>query len=96
MLGAVFLGLTVSQWIVLLPQIWAAIKTAQQIYEAVEGPNGIARNEAAQQALSLLGKALAKLAYDALKMTVPLPHRMTPDEEKLWMDHATPPELFDR
>ena len=88
-MGIILLGLSLSQWVVLLPQIWTAIKTAQEIYQALTSAQGVAHEEAVQQSLGILGKAVAKLAYDALGMAVPMPHKMTPEEEKLWMDRAS-------
>ena len=88
-MGAVIFGLSAAQWLTLLPQAWQAIKVAQSIYTTLTTKENLDNAKATEVSLSLLGKALAKLTYDAVGMAVPLPHKMTFEEEQAWMNRAT-------
>lgn len=80
--------ITVAQIIAALPKAIEAFKAAQAAYSILTTVQKLSHDKATQESVSLLGKALAKLVYDAAGMAVPLPHRMTPEEEKLWWDRA--------
>lgn len=80
-------GLSVSQWLALIPQIIKAVELGITIYKALIANSGLAKDEASAQAAVLLGKAVTKLISDTVGAVIPLPHKMTPEEETVWMSH---------
>ena len=86
----ILFGLTIAQIIALIPQIIQIVQAAQGVYKVLVDVHKVASNEAVQQSMSIAGKALGKLVYDAIGAAVPLPHKMTPDEEELCYQLMTP------
>lgn len=79
------LTITLAQVVTLIPKVIEAAKIAQSIYGTLSMT--IEHSAAAEQAFGLLGKAVLKLVQDTIG-PIPLPHKMTPEEEQLWFEHA--------
>ena len=78
--------ITLAQIIALVPQVIQAFKTAQAVYQILQAEKG--QIEATKQAMTALNKALVKLFVDATGAVLPLPHKMTREEEELWFKRA--------
>lgn len=80
-------GLKLSQIIAALPEIIKAVELGISIYKDLITNGGLQKDEASAQAALLVGKAVTKLIADVAGAVIPLPHKMTPDEEAVWMSH---------
>lgn len=76
--------ITLSQIMELIPKIGEAIKIGQSVYTTLVKAGS---DTATQQSITLLGKAVGRLITDVVG-PIPLPHKMTPEEEQLWFEHA--------
>lgn len=79
------LTITLAQIVELIPKVIEAAKVAQSIYGTLSAVHD--NSAATEQAMGLLGKAVLKLVQDTIGL-IPLPHKMTPEEEQLWFQHA--------
>ena len=82
-------SLKLSQIVAALPEIIKAVELGITIYKDLIANGGLQKDEASAQAALLVGKAVTKLVADLVGAVVPLPHRMTPDEERLWQERAS-------
>lgn len=86
----ILFGLTLMQIVALIPEAIKIIQAGQAVYKILVDVHKVASDQAVQQSMSVVGKALGKLLYDTIGVAVPVPHRMTPEEEELWFQRMTP------
>ena len=81
-------NLTLAQVLEELPEIIKIIQAGIAIYNDLSNNGGLQKDEASVQAAGLVGKAVVKLVADTVGAVIPLPHKMTPEEEQLWFSRA--------
>ena len=73
--------ITFMQILEALPKIYAVLKAIAGVYHDLT-TSGTSKEAATVESMNLAGKAVAKLVYDAVGMAVPLPHKLSFEEEQ--------------